>query len=79
MVVSMPVLQQGQRRMNAAGFVLTCPGCLDQKFLHLICSELFDFFYTLTALTSTNASCKGDKAKGGAILFRLSVIKTVSG
>ena len=41
--------------------VLTCPGCLEQKFLHLVFSELFNFFYTLTALTGKNASCKSGK------------------
>ena len=41
--------------------VLTCPGYLEQKFLRLVFSELFDFFYTLTALTGKNASCTGGK------------------
>jgi len=40
---------------------LTCPGYLEQKFLRLVFSELFDFFYTLTALTGKNASCTGGK------------------
>ena len=48
-------------RKNPQLVLLTCPGCLEQKFLHLVFSELFNFFYTLTALTGKNASCKSGK------------------